>query len=95
MLCMCSPAGPFFREARMLSLFAMFGHVRVWPGGIGEYKLSATYAQTFMPHWIAAQKGYDQALWLISEKITQVGITDVFVVLSREDGGMLPCSSMF
>ena len=74
----------------MLSLMTVSDHVRAWPGGTGEYKLSGNYAPTFMPQWSAAKKGYDQVLWLIGDKITEAGVMNFFVVLGRDDGGKVP-----
>lgn len=90
LLCIfCSPTGPFFRTGpKPVNLYAVDEHVRSWPGGTGEFKLSLNYAPTFRPQELAAQKGYDQCLWILGEnkKVTEAGAMNFFVVLRRVDG---------
>ncbi|KAL4254891.1 Branched-chain-amino-acid aminotransferase [Abortiporus biennis] len=86
-----SPAGPYFKTgSRAVSLLAVTEHVRAWPGGTGGYKLSLNYAPTFMPQQAAAQKGYDQVLWILGEDkhVTEVGAMNFFVVVKRDDGDL-------
>ena len=86
----CSPTGPFFRLGpKQVSLYAVGEQVRAWPGGTGEFKLSLNYAPTFWPQQLAAEKGYDQCLWLLGQekKVTEAGAMNFFVVLKRDDSG--------
>lgn len=86
----CCPAGLYFhRGAKMLSLMTLGAHVRAWPGGTGGHKISANYAATFLPQQVAAQRGYDQVLWLLGDRITEAGAMNFFVVRKRSDGGKI------
>lgn len=87
----CSPTGPYFRTGpKALSILAVGEHVRSWPGGTGQYKLSLNYAPTFMPQREAAQLGYEQILWLFGDdaQITEAGAMNFFVVVKRDDGDL-------
>jgi branched-chain amino acid aminotransferase len=92
-----SPTGPMFRVPRPIALLGVHEHARAWPGGTGAYKLGLNYAPGFLPQRRAAQKGYDQVLWLLDEqgtgkpencRITEAGAMNFFVVLAREDGDL-------
>ncbi|KAI0666583.1 branched-chain amino acid aminotransferase II [Trametes maxima] len=85
---MCAPTGPYpSAPVRPLSLLAGDG-VRAWPGGTGEHKISVNYGPALGPHQIALDRGYDQALWLLGDKITEAGVMNFFVALKRDDGGV-------
>ncbi|EIW62839.1 D-aminoacid aminotransferase-like PLP-dependent enzyme [Trametes versicolor FP-101664 SS1] len=73
---------------RPLSLLALRDNIRAWPGGTGEYKIAGNYGPVLGPHQDAQEKGYDQTLWLLGEKITEAGVMNIFVVLRRDDGGV-------
>ncbi|CCA68612.1 probable BAT1-branched chain amino acid aminotransferase, mitochondrial [Serendipita indica DSM 11827] len=68
-----SPTGPFFKTSgptvgvKPISLFAAYDFVRSWPGGTGEVKIGGNYAPCFMPQTQAAEKGYQQILWLLED----------------------------
>ncbi|KAF8798375.1 branched-chain amino acid aminotransferase II [Phlegmacium glaucopus] len=84
-----SPGGPYFRGAtKGISLLAVGDTVRSWPGGTGGHKLGVNYAPGFLPQRIAAEKGYDQVLWLLGddERVTEVGAMNVFAAVQRDDG---------
>ncbi|KAI0042133.1 branched-chain amino acid aminotransferase II [Auriscalpium vulgare] len=81
-----SPAGPFFRTPAGISLYAVSDHVRSWPGGTGGHKLGLNYAPGFHPQRLAAEKGYQQVLWLLGDTITEAGAMNFFIALKREDG---------
>ncbi|KAH8101468.1 branched-chain amino acid aminotransferase II [Cristinia sonorae] len=84
----CCPTGPYFRTGpKPVSLLAVGEQVRSWPGGTGEFKLSINYTPTFHPQQLAAEKGYDQCLWLLGEDshITEAGAMNFFVVVKRDD----------
>ncbi|KAI0319907.1 branched-chain amino acid aminotransferase II [Amylostereum chailletii] len=81
-----SPTGPFFKVPAGISLLAVGEHVRAWPGGTGGYKLALNYAPGFEPQRAALEKGYQQILWLLGEKVLEAGAMNVFVVYKRDDG---------
>ncbi|KAL1945972.1 hypothetical protein VTO73DRAFT_1974 [Trametes versicolor] len=86
---MCAPTGPYMSNGvRPLSLLALRDNIRAWPGGTGEYKIAGNYGPVLGPHQDAQEKGYDQTLWLLGEKITEAGVMNIFVVLRRDDGGV-------
>jgi len=84
-----SPVGPYFKEGfKPVKLFADTTHVRSWPGGSGAFKLASNYAPTIQPQTLAAQKGYNQIMWLLEGKITEVGTMNL-LCLWRNDKGEL------
>ncbi|KAI0633758.1 branched-chain amino acid aminotransferase II [Trametes polyzona] len=86
---MCAPAGPYMSNGvRPLSLLAVPDAVRAWPGGTGEHKIAGNYGPSLTPHQTAQEKGYDQTLWLLGDKITEAGVMNLFVALKRDDGGV-------
>ena len=87
-----SPTGPYFRgESKGISLLAVSDVARTWPGGTGSYKFGLNYSPGFLPQQMAAKKGYDQVLWLLGgdDKVTEVGAMNIFVIVQRDNGGML------
>jgi hypothetical protein len=45
-----SPVGPYFKSGlKAIGLFIDEGHVRAWPGGVGQYKIGGNYAPTIVP----------------------------------------------
>ncbi|KAH7925655.1 branched-chain amino acid aminotransferase II [Leucogyrophana mollusca] len=84
-----SPTGPYFPQGlRPISLLAVSDCVRAWPGGTGSDKVGGNYAPIILPQQLAAKQGYDQMLWLFGEdnRVTEAGIMNFFVVVTREDG---------
>jgi len=82
-----SPTGPYFRGGtKPISLLAVSESVRSWPGGTGGHKFALNYSPGFLPLRMAAAKGYDQVLWLLGDKITEVGAMNVFAAVQRSDG---------
>ncbi|TIA85148.1 hypothetical protein E3P99_04065, partial [Wallemia hederae] len=85
----CSPVGPYYKNGfKPVKLLATSKNVRAWPGGTGAYKLGANYVQGVKPQHEAAEKGYDQNLWLFGEEeqLTEVGTMNLFIVI-RNDAG--------
>lgn len=83
-----APAGPYFRSgAKPISLLAVSENVRAWPGGTGGHKCATNYSPGFVPQLKAAEKGYDQILWLFGEdrRVTEAGVMNFFVAVRRED----------
>jgi branched-chain amino acid aminotransferase len=89
MLCiLASPTGPYYEVLRPISLLAVSENVRAWPGGTGEHKVAGNYSPGFLPQRSAAEKGYEQILWLFGDdrRITEAGAMNFFVVVKRDDG---------
>jgi branched-chain amino acid aminotransferase len=85
-----SPVGPYYRTGfKPVKLLASTKDVRAWPGGTGGHKLGANYAGGVLPAIEAAEKGYQQILWLFGPErmLTEVGTMNVFAVFERPDGG--------
>ncbi|KAG2361873.1 aminotransferase, partial [Suillus spraguei] len=76
-----SPTGPYYDLFRPISLLAASENVRAWPGGTGGDKVAGNYSPGFLPQRTAAEKGYDQILWLF-----EAGVMNFFVVVKRGDG---------
>lgn len=84
-----SPVGPYYSTGfKAVSLEATDYAVRAWPGGVGDKKLGANYAPCVKPQLEAAQRGYQQNLWLFGEEgyVTEVGTMNVFFVFKNADG---------
>jgi branched-chain amino acid aminotransferase len=62
--------------------------VRAWPGGTGDCKVGGNYAPTIAPQEDAAQRGFNQVLWLFGEEqeVTEVGTMNLFFHMRGEDG---------
>jgi len=83
------PVGAYYSTGfKPVSLSADPSKVRAWPGGTGQYKLGGNYAPAIKPQMEAAEKGYQQNLWLFGEEhlLTEVGTMNLFVVLKKDDG---------
>ncbi|OCH84707.1 branched-chain amino acid aminotransferase II [Obba rivulosa] len=83
-----SPTGPYFRISKPISLLAVNEPVRAWPGGTGGHKVATNYSPTFKPQQHAEKLGYDQILWMVGEKVTEVGAMNFFVVIKRDDNDL-------
>ena len=86
-----SPVGPYYSTGvKPVALEANPERVRAWPGGTGDSKLGANYAPGVMPQREAAERGYQQNLWLFGDEhwLTEVGTMNMFVVLRKEDGSL-------
>ncbi|SGZ49070.1 CIC11C00000004477 [Sungouiella intermedia] len=84
-----SPVGPYYSTGfKAVSLEATDYAVRAWPGGVGNKKLGANYAPCVKPQLEAAQRGFQQNLWLFGEEgyITEVGTMNVFFVFKDASG---------
>lgn len=79
----CSPVGPYYKTGfKAVKLEATDYATRAWPGGVGDKKLGANYAPCILPQKQAAERGYQQNLWLFGPEkyITEVGTMNVFFV---------------
>jgi branched-chain amino acid aminotransferase len=85
---LASPTGPYYEVLRPISLLAVSENVRAWPGGTGGHKVAGNYSPGFLPQRSAAEKGYEQILWLFGDdrRITEAGAMNFFVVVKRDDG---------
>ncbi|CAG8465351.1 1109_t:CDS:2, partial [Acaulospora colombiana] len=64
----CSPVGPYYKTGfSAVQLLATTENVRAWPGGTGDAKIGGNYAPCVKPQLEAAEKGYQQNLWLFGE----------------------------
>ncbi|SNX86645.1 probable BAT1- branched chain amino acid aminotransferase, mitochondrial [Melanopsichium pennsylvanicum] len=84
----CSPVGPYYKTGfKPVALEADPNKVRAWPGGTGQYKLGGNYAPGILPQLEAAQRGYQQNLWLFGKEhlLTEVGTMNLFVSLKKAD----------
>lgn len=84
-----SPVGPYYPAGfKAISLWATSEQVRAWPGGFGDAKLGANYAPCVIAQTAAAQKGYEQNLWLHGKEhnVGEVGTSNLFVVWVNEAG---------
>lgn len=83
----CTPSGPYL-GIKPLSLYADPMHIRAWPGGVGNYKVSANYGPTLLIERKAKQLGHNTVLWLYGDEhfITEAGVTNVFVFLVNKEG---------
>ena len=72
-----------------MRLYATTENVRAWPGGTGDAKIGGNYAPCVRPQVLAAEKGYQQNLWLFGEnhEITEVGTMNCFMFWKNENGG--------
>ena len=76
-----SPVGPYYKTGfKAVKLEATDYATRAWPGGVGDKKLGANYAPCILPQLQAAERGYQQNLWLFGpeKNITEVGTMNVF-----------------
>ena len=86
---MASPVGPYYPSGfKAISLWATTEQVRAWKGGFGDCKLGGNYAPCVTAQTAAAQKGYEQNLWLHGEdhNVGEVGTSNLFVVWVNEQG---------
>jgi branched-chain amino acid aminotransferase len=84
-----SPVGPYFKTGfKPVKLLAEPKYIRAFPGGTGSVKLGANYGPTILPQIEAADRGYNQVLWLFGEnhEITEVGTMNIFFYWINEKG---------
>ncbi|SCU91761.1 LAME_0E13718g1_1 [Lachancea meyersii CBS 8951] len=85
-----SPVGPYYKTGfKAVRLEATDYATRAWPGGCGDKKLGANYAPCVLPQKQAAERGYQQNLWLFGPEkyITEVGTMNVFFVFKDAKTG--------
>lgn len=85
-----SPVGPYYPTGfKAVRLEATDYATRAWPGGTGDKKLGANYAPCVKPQREAAERGYQQNLWLFGPegKVTEVGTMNAFFVFKDSATG--------
>lgn len=85
-----SPVGPYYKTGfKAVRLEATDYATRAWPGGVGDKKLGANYAPCILPQLQAAERGYQQNLWLFGpeKNITEVGTMNVFFAFKDNKTG--------
>ncbi|GAA5812649.1 hypothetical protein MFLAVUS_006106 [Mucor flavus] len=85
-----SPVGPYFSTGfTAIRLLATTDYVRSWPHGTGDCKVGGNYAPCVKPQSIAAEKGYQQNLWLFGEddQVTEAGTMNFFMLWENFDTG--------
>jgi len=83
----CSPCGPYYPDGfKPVKLYADTEHVRAWPKGMGNRKYGGNYGPTIMPQTLAAQKGYQQVLWLFGDDhiVTEAGAMNLFFFMKKK-----------
>ncbi|KAK5780308.1 branched-chain-amino-acid transaminase BAT2 PWA37_002735 [Arxiozyma heterogenica] len=86
----CSPVGPYYKTGfKAVRLEATDHATRAWPGGCGDKKLGANYAPCILPQVQAAERGYQQNLWLFGpeKNVTEVGTMNCFFVFKESATG--------
>lgn len=76
------PVGPYY--ARPVSLWVEQEYVRAVRGGTGEAKAAGNYAASLLPAEKAAERGYDQVMWMDAHEfkyIEEVGTMNIFFVI--------------
>lgn len=83
-----SPVAKYYSSgAKPVSLLCSSSHVRAWPKGTGDCKFGLNYAAAVAPQMEAAQKGYQQVLWLLEDELTEVGMMNCFVGRNTPETG--------
>merc|ERR1711990_153859 len=86
-ICLC-PAGPYLKEGFVpFNLHCEDQVVRAWPGGWGDKKLGGNYAPVMRNLRLGKQNhGGDTCLWLLHDKVLEMGALNVFVYWVNEKG---------
>ena len=90
-LLIASPSGPYFHGGiKPVSIWVERDYHRAGPGGTGAAKCGGNYAASLLPQVQAAERGYDQVLYLDAATggvLEELGGMNVFAV--RADGTVL------
>ena len=97
---LCSPSGAYFKNGMApVSIYVEEELIRAAPGGTGFAKCGGNYAGSMLAGERAAEKGYDQVLWLDGKEhkyVEEVGsmnmmfVIDGTIVTAPLDGTILP-----
>lgn len=82
-----SPVGNYFATGfSALKIVCSEGVHRSWKGGFGYAKLGANYGPTLEYYNQIKSQGFQQILWLIDDKVTEVGVMNFFVFWTNKEG---------
>lgn len=82
-----SPVAKYYSSgAKPVSLLCSENHVRAWPKGTGDCKFGLNYAAAVAPQMEAAQRGYQQVLWLLEDELTEVGMMNCWAGRKTANG---------
>lgn len=82
-----SPVGPYYATGwHAVKLLTSDGYCRAFPGGTGNVKIGGNYALSLVPQREAADKGYQQVLWLFNDKLTEVGTMNFMLFWTNKQG---------
>ena len=82
-----SPVGPYYPQGfKPVNIYSKLDAVRAWPNGSGDKKLGSNYGPTIFHQVQVAKEGYDQILWLVNDRISEVGVMNFFVYWLNENG---------
>lgn len=86
-ICLC-PAGPYLAQGFVpFKLHCDTTVVRAWPGGWGDKKLGGNYAPVMKNlRWAKERHHGDTCLWLLHDKVLEMGALNVFVYWKNENG---------
>lgn len=79
------PVSKYFTKP--VRLLAEDTFVRSWPGGVGDCKTAGNYALSVTPAELAAEKGFDQVLWLDGSDeryVTESGVMNFSCVIQSD-----------
>ncbi|NUO03280.1 MAG: branched-chain amino acid aminotransferase [Saprospiraceae bacterium] len=79
---MTGPVGPYYPKP--IRLWAERVYVRAVKGGTGEAKAAGNYAGSLLPAKLAAQRGFDQIMWMDAHEfkyIQEAGTMNIFFVI--------------
>ena len=83
-----SPVGPYYSEGlKPTKIFVEDKYVRSVIGGTGEAKIGGNYASSMKAQEEAAEKGFDQVLWLDGterEYVEEIGTSNAFFMIDGE-----------
>lgn len=82
---MTGPVGPYYPKP--VRLWAERHYVRAVKGGTGEAKAAGNYAGSLLPAKLAAEKGFDQIMWMDAHEykyIQEAGTMNIFFVIEDQ-----------
>jgi len=83
-----SPVGPYYASGlKPTRIYVEDKYVRAAIGGTGDIKCGGNYAASLKAQVVAAEKGYDQVLWLdgVERKyVEEIGTSNAFFVIDDE-----------
>ncbi|KRW99959.1 Aminotransferase, class IV [Pseudocohnilembus persalinus] len=87
LFCVVSPVGPYYPEGfKPIKLYCDPKRFRAAPFGTGNMKIGGNYGPTIPLSTEAAEKGYQQVLWLWKDEVCEVGTSNIFFYWINENG---------